>query len=158
VFTPGLQEFVGSPERRRRADNWQGFAADREQVARIVARSGLQNIVFVSGDYHCAAIGRFDFSGACGYAVVAPPLYAPYPFANALPTDVALCDPVGDGAHKIGECVADPFPWHGFALIRARREGRSRSPNDWEIDVEFHDERGGSPRRALLARGATRWR
>jgi cholesterol oxidase len=157
VITPGLQEFVGSPERRRRADNWQGFAADRERVARLVAQSSLQNIVFVSGDYHCAAIGHFDFSGARGYAVVAPPLYAPYPFANALPSDVALTDPVGDGAHRIGECVADPFPWHGFALIRARREGRSRSPDDWEIDVEFHDEHGGSTRRALLARGTTRW-
>ncbi len=123
VFTPGLQEFVGSPERRRRADNWQGFAADRERVARLVARSGLQNIVFVSGDYHCAAIGHFDYSGARGYAVVAPPLYAPYPFANALPTDVRIDQPGGGrcGQDRRMRCRPVSLAWLRADTRAARR-------------------------------------
>jgi hypothetical protein len=159
VFVPGLEEFGRHPERVRRADNWQGFPADQAKVARLVAESGVQNLVFLSGDYHCAAVGGFDFGGARGYAIVAPPFYAPYPFANALERDIAAKQTLADGKGSIGSCSAKACGLQGFALVRARRERLAGKPEDWEIDVELYsDSDARAPaRKALLAGGAADW-
>ena len=159
VFAPGLEEFGLHPERKRRADNWQGFPADQAKVARLVAESGLQNLVFLSGDYHCAAIAGFDFGGARGYAIVAPPFYAPYPFANALERDLADSEALSDSKGQIGSCRARAYGLQGFALIRARRARNAGSPEDWEIDVELYsDSDARTPaRKALLAGGVADW-
>lgn len=139
VFTPGLEEFKRDPERSRRADNWQGFRRDRIKVARLVEQSGLQNLVFLSGDYHCAAIGHFEFSKARGYAIVAPSLYAPYPFANSLARELATEDFFDDGTQRIGECRAKACELQGFALVRVQRRHDTGRPQDWEIEVEFYN-------------------
>lgn len=155
VFAPGLDEFERRSERARRADNWQGFRGDQALAARLVAESGLQNVVFVSGDYHCAAIGTFAFAGVRGYTVVAPPLYAPYPFANALERDIAAEEkfPIGRGSAKA-------FGVQGFALVRARRERHAGAPEDWELDVELyrHSDPRTPARTGLLAGGAADWK
>jgi hypothetical protein len=162
VFAPGLEEFRREPERARRADNWQGFDMDRGKLAHLVAQSGLQNLVFLSGDYHCPAAGHFDFSTARGYTIAAPALYAPYPFANALPTDIAQSEVFDYGGTQVGvaECAPAPFLVHGFALIRARRERHAGQPDDWELDVELYkDSDSRNPAAtALLADGEARWK
>jgi hypothetical protein len=159
VFAPGLEEFERSPESRRRADNWQAFRADQAEVARIVAQSGAQNVVLLSGDYHCAAIASLNLGSSRSYAIVAPPLYAPYPFANALEREVARSEEFLDGGACIGNCNAKPYAFQGFTLVRVRRAGPGRGRDDWEIDVElYRDCDTKEPhRRGLLAGGSADW-
>jgi choline dehydrogenase-like flavoprotein/pimeloyl-ACP methyl ester carboxylesterase len=76
------------------ADNWQGFPVDRAKVINAIAENDIDNVVFVSGDYHCGAFGSGRMSCPSGknvavWSVVAPALYAPLPFAN-LPGDLLV--------------------------------------------------------------------
>src|SRR5439155_15517558 len=82
VFAPGLEEFRCDPERARQADNWQAFPADQARVARLVAQSGAQNVVFLSGDYHCAAIGELDLGRSAGCFSIGAAVCSRYPLAS----------------------------------------------------------------------------
>lgn len=52
----GLWE-VGVPDR------WQGYAAQRERVLQHLIDRNIENVVFLSGDFHCAFIARVEPSG-----------------------------------------------------------------------------------------------
>ncbi len=80
VFAPGLEEFRREPERARRADNWQGFERDRGELAHHVARSRLQNLVFLirrlplPGGGPLRFLGRSRLCHFCPGALCAVPL------------------------------------------------------------------------------------
>jgi hypothetical protein len=101
VLAPGLRQFdiggSGSPAvSHPAADNWQLAPAQRRQVLDDIAACDARNVVLLSGDYHCGAISVLRFYESDGkpiktaYAIVAPPLYAPFPAAsvNVHPKDV----------------------------------------------------------------------
>jgi len=175
VFAPGLKEFATDRGRARQADNWQAFPIDRARVARLIAKSGAENVVFLSGDYHCAAIGSLRFhggkaphAGLQGYAIVAPPFYAPFPFANLRKRDVAVNESIDDPAFAGARatCEAKALEMHGFALVCVQRLVDPPSqPEHWKITVEFCEDRwapDGSAtaeniKTGLLANGKAIW-
>lgn len=174
VFAPGLEEFRASPERTRRADTWQAFQADRAKVARLIAEKGAQNVVFLSGDYHCAAIGSLRFfggkaprEGLRGYAIVAPPFYAPFPFANNRECDVASNEVIVDPATKqiVASCTSLSLEMQGFAVIRVNRVEERAGVDQWKIEVQFQTDRWAQDGSAtadkiktgLLANGTASW-
>jgi hypothetical protein len=170
VLAPGLKEFDSSPERARRADTWQAFLADRAEIARRIVARGLQNVVFLSGDYHCAAVASLRLQDAIqGYAIVAPPFYAPFPFANVRAEEVTATGYLRDrthGAPLLGVYEAKALEVQGFALISVhRRVAEPLDPGDWEIEVRIYQDcwrDNGEPHArlaatALLARGKADW-
>ena len=89
VFAPGLVHGVGTPSPRD-TDGWQLVQAERQRLLSFIAGHGIDNVVFLSGDYHCSATATITFSHSPvrAFALVAPPLHAPLRFANVAPGDV----------------------------------------------------------------------
>lgn len=145
VFAPGLAAYAADRASARSADNWQGFATERALVAREIASRKLENVVFLSGDYHCGAVGAlslFDGQGSSvrAYAIVSPPFFAPYPFANTRACQVCpqetIHDPgvgAGTGEAIVGECRGLAVEGQGFAVVRLKEQAGA-----WTIEVEFH--------------------
>ena len=87
VVVPGLLQHRRDAELRcpaEDADNWQRVPGQRAEILRLLGLSTAPAVALVSGDYHCACVSTIRFMRghelvrqAC--AVVAPPLYAPYP-------------------------------------------------------------------------------
>lgn len=85
VIAPGIDGGSGVPGRAppRDRDNWQLSPGDRARLLGLISRLGVRNLVFLSGDYHCAAVAEISLpSKASAWSLVAPPLHAPLPFAN----------------------------------------------------------------------------
>jgi hypothetical protein len=169
VFAPLEAEFAGRPQYARRGDSWAGYPRERELVMRELVGRSVQNAVFVSGDYHCAAVASLRCSGSAAalrcYSVVAPPFYAPFPFANMPAQAVAKRERFAtvdrDGREVEVTCRAEAFDAAGFAVLRAEPPAPGADPLDWQIRVEYHadgwDDNGRlvtrATRTARLARG-----
>ncbi len=152
VFAPGQASYVEDLPSARAADNWQGFPRERAWLAREIAGRKLRNVVFLSGDYHCGAVGALSlFDGQGGsvqaYAIVSPPFYAPYPFANTRAYQVCRQETIrdpgasGKGDTVAGECRALAVEGQGFAVVRLAHDAGA-----WAIDVEFHQPRASAER------------
>jgi hypothetical protein len=148
VYAPGLAEWDGLPGERMRGDSWQGYASERAEVARLIAKAGADNVVFLSGDYHCAAVASVEWLDPVAgrpldlraWSIVSPPLYAPFPFANSRVEDVLpeeeIRDPSANSAHALlARCRARAFNRHGFAIVCVTHGGGERPV----IEVEFVD-------------------
>lgn len=144
VFAPGLEEFVHDPGAARRADTWQAFPGARAALAMEIAQRRLRNVVFLSGDYHCGAVAAIELAApAAGgggplaaYAIVSPPAYAPFPFANVRAGEVAreerLADPQDAGGPPCARVLAEATEGEGYAEIRVARDA-----GDWSVEVRF---------------------
>lgn len=165
VFAPGLAGHADLAGMPGGADGWAGFPADRAWLAREIARLQLRNVVFLSGDYHCAAASALRFGGTPelgppieAWAIVAPPLYAPYPFANTRASELLADETIpwttagatiGDAGADSGAAPENVAPVGcvvattavdgcGFASIRVRRTSAPVAADAWAIDVSFH--------------------
>lgn len=144
VIFPGLREFdYGEGDVARagdmvssRADNWQGFVADRTAVFCAIAQAGVANVIFLSGDYHCGAVAEMTIprsSGVplCALSIVTPALYAPVPFANLPEHQLIL-----DGNLYVGPRLPATYKTHpaataqGYCDIAVRATGKG-----WDIKV-----------------------
>ena len=146
VFSPGVVEWDGSPAERTHGDNWQGFATERAAVARLVMQSRADNVVFLSGDYHCAAVSAIEWldpaDGAAldlrGWSIVSPALYAPFVFANSRAEAVLAAESIRQAsgtAAPLAHIRSQAFDRSGFSLISVTHGG-GLPP---EIEVEFVD-------------------
>ena len=146
VFAPGLEEFRRDAASARSADNWQAFPGMRAALIKAIVHRKLRNVVFLSGDYHCGAVAALELSGAVAkttypaYAIVSPPAYAPFPFANVRAADIAteeiVPDPKGAALPALAQIKAEAWEGSGYVTIRVRRD---RPADEWRIDVEFRD-------------------
>ncbi len=148
VYAPGLAEWDGLPGDRVRGDSWQGYASERAEVARLVAKARADNVVFLSGDYHCAAAAAVEWLDPVtrrpldlrAWAIVSPPLYAPFPFANSRAEEIlpeeAIRDPSDSATNApLARCQAQAFNRHGFAIVTVTHGGGVPPV----IEVEFVD-------------------
>ncbi|MDP3653655.1 MAG: alkaline phosphatase D family protein [Rhodoferax sp.] len=89
VFAPGLLRADGALSPRD-IDNWQLAENERKRLLSFIAERRIDNVVFLSGDYHCSARAtiRFSQSGVLAYCLVTPPLHAPLRFANVAAAEV----------------------------------------------------------------------
>jgi hypothetical protein len=159
VFAPGLAEFVRDPLSARRADNWQAFHRERAMLVDAVVKRKLRNVVFLSGDYHCGAVAALELCerGASGethvpaYAIVSPPAYAPFPFANVRVCEVAdtelVVGPAGTPPAR-ARIRAEAWEGGGYVLIRVGRQDVN-----WFVDVDFCDPATGRRLDRRLSRG-----
>ncbi|MFM9879733.1 MAG: alkaline phosphatase D family protein, partial [Burkholderiaceae bacterium] len=83
VMLPGLAGNAGELPPRQ-ADTWQMSAYDRKRLLSFIANNGIDNVVFLSSDYHCAAYSEITYthSPVKTWAIAAPALHAPLRFAN----------------------------------------------------------------------------
>jgi len=126
------------------SDAWDGFPASLERLLHFIARKGIRNTVFLSGDEHHSLVAEV-LLGAPGpgqvklISVHSSGLYAPFPFANGRPSELALDEsfqpggldvkvishlaPAGDGfatLHTDGQQLHVAFSRNGAAPLHFR--------------------------------------
>ncbi len=147
VFFPGIDELDrDGGAYRARGDTWQAFPEDQKAVLDLLASHRSRHVVFLSGDYHCAAIaqGRLELRGRTVVervtGIVVPPFYAPLPFANAHPDSVMRLGCIGEPARaQLRYADVQAFAgWAGFADLRLRRD----AADAWQLDVHYRYEDG----------------
>jgi hypothetical protein len=126
-------------------DNWQGFPASLYSLLVHLCENEIPNVVFLSGDAHLACSARITVTHAGGkrcefHSHHAPPLYAPYPFANETRHNLLLDDDFdftwkNGAAERTYHChveagIPDATP-QGYSLLRA-----APGPAGWETRVE----------------------
>lgn len=93
VVLPGLH-LEADPANPGVIDTWQYAPAQRQKLLDMLVDHSLrcgQRFLLISGDYHVSAALEIFAGDTCvGAAVVAPPLYAPLPYANASPLHLNL--------------------------------------------------------------------
>jgi len=99
VFAPNpmdAREGIGGDVGRRQkeaSDSWPAFPKTRKQILKQIIDDEIQNVVFLSGDIHCANVARIHFSGSekaarlKAFAVTSSAFYWPFPFADGAPSD-----------------------------------------------------------------------
>ena len=120
------------PDDRLQSDSWAGYPVSMEAMLGYMAQARIRGVVFLSGDEHlgnCAEFTLRDSTGTVlsrGYSIHVPGLYAPIPFANAIPQKFAANDifPVNYGGVtyqcKVRSQAA--APGNGFVSIEVRRD------------------------------------
>ncbi|MES2019588.1 MAG: alkaline phosphatase D family protein [Pseudomonadota bacterium] len=124
-----------------RSDAWDGYPASMRRLLAHIAGHGMRNVVFLSGDEHISCVATLLVAPPGGAPAVAirsihsSALYAPYPFANSVPEDLAdsgdafsFADPAAVFAGQFGCSVTVEYAGgDGFALVTAAlHEGRWR--------------------------------
>lgn len=92
VFAPAHVASIKNDAARARSDSWPAFPSTRRRLLRTIVDHGVQNVVFLAGDVHCAAVAQMWFRGPNAdhlraYCVVSSAFYWPFPFADGDPSD-----------------------------------------------------------------------
>ncbi|MBA2962453.1 MULTISPECIES: alkaline phosphatase D family protein [Ramlibacter] len=94
VILPGLRP-DSDPASPGAIDTWQYAPAQRQAMLALLVDLVPGNFLLLSGDYHVSGAAQLESAGkVVGHAVVAPPLYAPLPYANSTPGTVFLDEQV----------------------------------------------------------------
>ncbi len=75
------------------SDAWPAFAETKRALLKHIVDHSIQNVVFLSGDIHCANISEIRFDGSSqakklkAFAVTSSAFYWPFPFADGEPSE-----------------------------------------------------------------------
>jgi alkaline phosphatase D len=88
---------TGSPHQKvkwaQASDSWPGFPATRTAILRHIVKHSIQNVVFLSGDIHCANVAAMRFTGSKNakklkaFSITSSAFYWPFPFADGEPSN-----------------------------------------------------------------------
>ncbi|GLS16284.1 GMC oxidoreductase [Hydrogenophaga electricum] len=105
-------------------DSWQMAQDQRLALLTLLARRGMP-FVLLSGDYHVSTALTLQLDGQpLGAAIVAPPLYAPLPYANCRPEHLQVDETVWCQGIRLDATVApggEPLSGSGLARLTLRR-------------------------------------
>ena len=74
------------------SDSWPAFPSTRKVILSNIVDKKLQNVIFLSGDIHCANVATLHFKGNAvaeslkAFSVTSSALYWPFPFADGEPS------------------------------------------------------------------------
>lgn len=135
VFAPGLHSHAGDPPPRN-GDTWQSCPLERRRLLEFIYRNRIENVVFLSGDYHCSASATLEFPDGKlrAYALVCPPLHAPTTFANVPLDDVIASEVLEISAGKV-HIRAQAYAGDGWLECTLRRA--NAEPRSWQLCASF---------------------
>lgn len=99
VFAPNpidARESLAGPagiRRKEASDSWPAFPKTRKAILQTIVDHKIQNVVFLSGDIHCANVAEMRFSGSAtakklkAFSVTSSAFYWPFPFADGAASD-----------------------------------------------------------------------
>jgi alkaline phosphatase D len=82
-----------SMQSQEKSDSWPAFPVTRQKILAHIAQNNIQNVIFLSGDIHCANLAQVFLSGspAVGkikmYSITSSAFYWPFPFADGDPAE-----------------------------------------------------------------------
>ncbi len=131
------------PTAALRSDGWDGYPASLHRLLALLCEHRAGDVVLLSGDLHlsCVATATIwrhdDKAGAVTVrSIHSSALYAPYPFANARPDELAGCETFAfEHAGRPYHCrVRTTYPpgGDGFCLVTAGQQG-----GHWQVRAAF---------------------
>ena len=106
VFVPNpiFARDSASKRRKEKSDSWPAFPTTRRAILDCIHDNAIQNVIFLSGDIHCANVARMSFKNGREdlkvYSITSSAFYWPFPFADGDPSnfvqdsqDQRQCDP-----------------------------------------------------------------
>ncbi len=122
-----------------RSDAWDGYPLSLHRLLAQVYERGANDVVFLSGDTHRGNVTTIELTRegsdkkVIAHSIHCPALYAPYPFANAVPEDFARVDSfeftwvdARCGAMTYRCSVRSWLPCTGGRVCADRRNGKER--------------------------------
>ncbi|HEY1226731.1 MAG TPA: alkaline phosphatase D family protein, partial [Ramlibacter sp.] len=153
VFGLPEQRILAEPSLARYADDWCGYPASWQELARFIAVEGIRNLVILAGDYHLSAVAELEIRAAGApparvVSVVASGWNATLPFANPRPFDHVWDAPV----RMPCGCPSVDMWSTARVLSRSQRQFTKLSVvpagAGWELEVQSHGV--GGPESDLL--------
>jgi cholesterol oxidase len=139
-----LPRRLGSPgaaDGVERCDAWEAYPDSMRGLLGFIAEHSIRGVVFLSGDAHVGglAVARIPAAGRPVTAVCinAPPLYAPFAFANGRSTDYLDRDRIDLDGGEVR--VRAKLLAIGDGLVRI---GAARDGGHWTVTAEFDGQRG----------------
>ncbi|MDP3107909.1 GMC family oxidoreductase N-terminal domain-containing protein [Hydrogenophaga sp.] len=118
VVVPGLYPNA-DPANPGAHDTWQFSLQQRRRLLKTLVKHCPGRFLLVSGDYHVSTAVSLHFRGkTVGASIVAPPIYAPLPYANATPEHVFIKERV-----KLKSGVLRQYPCPGSEALRGNGMG-----------------------------------
>jgi cholesterol oxidase len=143
ILLPRRKELVGRDANTCRSDAWDGFPESMAWLLGFIADKAIRHVVFLSGDEHHSMHAEITLgSGTDAVRVLSvhsSGLYAPYPFANGRPQDLALTEGFPLGTLHVAVATTPAPAGDGFATLQVVDTGGVRS-----LHVEYWKP-GGAP-------------
>lgn len=90
VFAPSEVNSTKGDNEKEKSDSWDAFPNTRRTVLSTIVEHKIQNVIFLSGDIHCANLAELKFTGAGkdikSYCVTSSAFYWPFSFADGEPS------------------------------------------------------------------------
>jgi cholesterol oxidase len=138
-----------------RSDSWDGYPASLHRLLALLADEQVNNVIFLSGDEHLAAVARISIRNrdtghqAVTHSIHSSSLHAPFPFANGQPEQLQSEDSFSfhysDNNQQRSnhyECIVSTelvVTGDGFTLLRA-----SKQQGQWQLECTFDRETGAN--------------
>ncbi len=132
VFVPNGVDTLLGDNHKNTSDSWPAFPTTRRAVLDTIVRHKIQNVIFLSGDIHCANIAQMTFSGLGedfkAYSITSSAFYWPFPFADG--------DPAGYVHDSQFEKTQDPFVLSGgLGTMHYKAWAFSQADNFCRLDI-----------------------
>ncbi|MDE0538719.1 MAG: alkaline phosphatase D family protein [Rhodospirillales bacterium] len=128
------------------SDSWPAFPRTRRAILRNIIEHGIQNVVFLSGDIHCANVAEINFEGSQAaenlkaFSITSSAFYWPFFFADGEPSNF-VHDSTDDGTQaRDGDGVdqSDTFDIDGRHAMDYRAWNFTQDDNFCRVDVDRH--------------------
>jgi alkaline phosphatase D len=90
VFAPNGVNSIKGDNEKEKSDSWDAFPNTRSAILKTIIDNKVQNVIFLSGDIHCANVAELEFSGEGeglkSYCVTSSAFYWPFSFADGEPS------------------------------------------------------------------------
>jgi hypothetical protein len=140
VVLPLMKDAARVPAYATRSDGWDAFPAQLASLFEFIRSRSVENVVLVCGDSHLSMHSRFHFvdahgdeGGPRGACIMASPMYAPYPFANAVPDQYLMQGSLAlPGGASMRYEVVDRAAGSAFTRLCVTGEAAA-----WRIEAEI---------------------
>ncbi|TLF46134.1 alkaline phosphatase family protein [Halomonas urmiana] len=128
-------------EKREASDSWPAYPRTRRAILQHLHDHGIQNVVFLSGDVHCANIARLRFETEAGesdlvaYDVTSSALYWPFPFADGDPNGF-VHDSRADDQYDGFPLAGSDANGQGATEVHYRAWGFSQKDNFCRLELD----------------------
>ena len=119
---------------KEHSDSWPAFPSTRRSLLQLIVDKKIQNVVFLSGDIHCANVAQLSFEGneevskLRAFSITSSALYWPFPFSDG--------DPAGFVHDSKAPKQEDTFHLKDDVTVDYKAWGFSQEDNFCRVDVD----------------------
>ncbi|MET0156275.1 MAG: alkaline phosphatase D family protein [Rickettsiales bacterium] len=159
VFVPNTVTSTLSDLHKEKSDAWDAFPDTRRKILKTILDHNVQNVVFLSGDVHCAHVAELFYDARPelkSYSVTSSAFHWPFPFADGNPSDFVhnSKDPCTPDSFFIGDNYGH-MDYESWGYAQDNNFCRlTVTPGTCELRAQFFDA-NGSPLKRVGRNGHT---